>query len=99
MDRFSWKQIIVPAVYILLVGVIAVFAHSGLQGEHGLSAYREAGSEEKRLSAELASLRSERKALGNKVERLSRRNLDLELLDERARAVLGLAREDELIVR
>jgi cell division protein FtsB len=99
MDRFNWKQVVGPAIYILLVGVIAIFAHTGLQGEHGLSAYREAGSEEKRLSAELAALKAERESLENKVERLSRRNLDLELLDERARAVLGLVREDELVVR
>ncbi len=99
MDRFTWKQVAVPAGYILLVGVIAVFAHSGLQGEHGLSAYREANTEEQRLSAELEALRFKRAALANKVDRLSMRNLDLDLLDERARAVLGLVREDELIVR
>ena len=99
MDRLNWKQIAVPAIFILLVGGIVVFAHSGLQGTHGLSAYREAGEQERRLRAELASLRTRREALENKVERLSARRLDLDLLDERARAVLGLVREDELVIR
>ncbi|MEM1163168.1 MAG: septum formation initiator family protein [Pseudomonadota bacterium] len=99
MDGFNWKQIALPAAYIGLIGVIAVFAHSGLQSEHGLAAFREAGSEEKRLKADLAALQADRAALQNKVHRLSDRYLDLDLLDERARAVLGYARADELIVR
>jgi cell division protein FtsB len=99
MGRFSLKHIAVAATYVLLTGVIAIFAHSGLQGEHGLAAYREAEAEERHLRIELAELRDEHDALANKVLRLSNRYLDLDLLDERARAVLGLVREDELVVR
>ena len=64
-----------------------------------MAAYHAAKEEKRRLIAELDVLREERAALGNKVERLSERYLDLDLLDERARAVLGLVREDELIIR
>jgi cell division protein FtsB len=99
MDRSSIKQIAIAASYVLLTGVIAIFAHSGLQGDHGLAAHREAEAEERRLRAELAELRAERDALANTVLRLSDRYLDLDLLEERARAVLGLVREDELVVR
>ena len=99
MDRSSLRQIAIAASYVLLTGVIAVFAHSGLQGDHGLAAYREAAAEERHLRAELDQLRAERDRLANKVVRLSDRYLDLDLLDERARAVLGLVREDELVVR
>ena len=99
MDHSSLKQIAIAATYVLLTGVIAIFAHSGLQGDHGLAAYREAEAEERRLRVELAELRAEREALANKVLRLSDRYLDLDLLDERARAVLGLVRKDELVVR
>jgi cell division protein FtsB len=99
MDRSSLKQIAIAATYVLLTGVIAIFAHSGLQGDHGLAAFRKAEAEERGLRAELAELRAEREALANKVLRLSDRYLDVDLLDERARAVLGLAREDELVVR
>ena len=99
MDGLNWKQIALPAAYILLIGVIAVFAHSGLQSEHGLAAFRQAGSEERRLTAELSALEADRARMQNKVLRLSDRYLDLDLLDERARAVLGYARADELIIR
>jgi len=99
MDRLNWRQIVTPAAYILLIGMIAVFAHSGLQSDHGLAAYREAGSEERRLTAELTALQTDRARLDNKVLRLSDRYLDLDLLDERARLILGLVRRDELIIR
>lgn len=99
MNQSSLKQVAIAAGYVLLTGVIAIFAHSGLQGDHGLAAYRAAEAEERRLQTELADLRAERQALANKVLRLSDRYLDLDLLDERARAVLGLVREGELVVR
>ena len=99
MDRSGLRQIAVSVAYIALIGAIAVFAHSGLEGEHGLAAFREAQAEERRLAGELEQLRRERAVLDNRVLRLSDRYLDLDLLDERARAVLGLVREDELVVR
>ena len=99
MDSYILKQIAIAASYALLTGVIVIFAHSGLQSDHGLAAYREAQAEEGRLRAELTELRAERDALANRVLRLSDRYLDLDLLDERARAVLGLVRVDELVVR
>ena len=99
MDRINWKQFAIPAAYILLVGVIAIFAHSGLQGDHGLAAFRDASVEERRLQAELSAVQTERTAMANKVRRMSDRYLDLDLLDERARAVLGLVRPEEIIIR
>ena len=47
----------------------------------------------------LAALEAERDALANKTERLSRGEIDLDLLDEQARRVLGLGRPDEIIIR
>ena len=98
MERIGWRQIITPAAYILLIGVIAVFAHSGLQSTHGLTALREAAEEERILLAERDQVRQERARLQNKVTRLSEGYLDLDLLDERARAVLGMVRADELVI-
>ena len=99
MDRSGLRQFAVSAAYILLIAIILIFAHSGLQGDHGLAAYRQAEAEERRLSAELEMLRRQRAELDNRVLRLSDRFLDLDLLDERARTVLGLVRPDELVVR
>ena len=94
----TWRQILTPVAYVILVGVIAIFAHSGLQSEHGLAAFREAGDEERRLLADLEALESQRMQVENRVRRLSDRFLDLDLLDERARIVLGYVRADEIIV-
>lgn len=99
MDRLNWTQFLAPGAYIFLIGVIAIFAHSGLQGDHGLAAYNDAQDEAARMKAELNTLTAEREALDNKVERLSDRYLDLDLLEERARSALGLVRSDEVIVR
>ncbi len=99
MGRWDWGQIVTPAIYIALIAVLAVFGHSGLQGERGLGALRQAEALERELTAELAGIGEERRALANLVRRLDERNLDLDLLDERARAMLGYVRREELIIR
>lgn len=99
MRRWSVSQVLAPAVCVLLVGIFFVFLQSGLSGENGLGALARAQAQEAALERELAALSAERQALANRVGRLGESYLDLDLLDERARAVLGHAREDELIVR
>ena len=99
MGKWHWGQILAPAFYIALIAVLAVFAHSGLQGEHGLAARNRAEALERDLAVRLAATRAERRALENSVERLGTDYLDLELLDERARAVLGYVRIDEIVIR
>jgi len=99
MGKWAWGQIVTPAIYILLIAVLAVFGHSGLQGEHGLVALHEAELLERDLTAELADVIDDRRAMKNLVRRLDERFLDLDLLDERARAVLGYVRREELVIR
>lgn len=84
------------------VGTIALMAYltfAALQGEHGLFRLFQIEAQEKRLTAELAELRAAREAIANKTERLSSGDLDLDLLDEQARRVLGLGRADEILIR
>ena len=99
MGRWDWGQVVTPAIYILVVAILAAFGHSGLQGEHGLAALREAEQLERDLTTELAHARQDRAGMQNLVARIREDNLDLDLLDERARAVLGYVRQEELIVR
>ena len=99
MRRWDWGQIVSPAIYILLIAVLAVFGHSGLQGERGLAALREAQRLERELAADLETTSAERAGMQNLVRRLNENNLDLDLLDERARAVLGYVRREELLIR
>ncbi|HUS55483.1 MAG TPA: septum formation initiator family protein [Thermohalobaculum sp.] len=99
MSRWDWGQIVSPAIYILLIALLAVFGHSGLQGELGLAALHESQALERQLTAELAETSDERRSLNNLVRRLGDDNLDLDLLDERARAMLGYTRREELVIR
>ena len=98
MGKWAWGQIVPPVIYILLFAVLAVFGHSGLQGEHGLAALHEAEVVERDLSAELAEIRDDRRAWKNLSRRLGESYLDLDLLDERARAILGYVRREELVI-
>lgn len=83
---------------IVLVGFVCYLTYAGFQGRYGLFRLFDVEAEENRLQADLASLKAEREAVANKVERLSTESLDLELLDEQARKVLSLARPDEIII-
>nr|WP_284154974.1 septum formation initiator family protein [Algicella marina] len=56
-------------------------------------------AQEELLLRELAGLQAEKALIANKTRRLSIEYLDLDLLDEQARKVLGLARGDEIIIR
>ena len=79
-----------------LVGYLTLAA---LQGDYGLLSLFRIEAQETALEAELASLRADRETLANATRRLSSATLDLDLLDERARRVLGYARPDEIMIR
>ena len=55
-------------------------------------------AKEKALTKELKLINKKTKEVKNKIKRLSDTSLDLELLDQQARKILGLIGEDELIV-
>jgi len=82
---------------ILLVGVN--FAFEAIQGDYGLFARLDAEIEVERLRNEYAALTAEITAMENLTLRLSDTYLDLDLLDQQARSVLGMVRHDELVLR
>lgn len=86
-------------VAFFVIAAILHFGHRGVQGGLGLRVGFAAEKEERRLTAELEALKAERARLENLNHRLSESYLDLDLLDERARDVLGHVRADELVVR
>jgi cell division protein FtsB len=93
------KRAIDVGFAILIVGAVAYFGMRTIQGESGFFAKLAIETEERRLSAELTVVKAERAALENLTKRLSDNYLDLDLLDERARDVLGYARSDEIVIR
>ncbi len=83
----------------LVLGLVAYFAYTAIQGPYGVLSLYKIEEKEARLQAQLDGLVAERKAAQNRTRRLSDKYLDLDLLDEQARKVLGLIRGDEIIVQ
>jgi cell division protein FtsB len=88
-----------PVFAIVVLALMGYLTFAALQGEHGLFRLLQVEAEEVRLRGELAGLQAERAEIANLTRRLSVGSLDLDLLDERARHVLGLARADEILIR
>ena len=70
----------------------------GVQGDRGLLAWIQRGQDVVVAEQKLAAERVHRDALAHRVALLSPESLDLDLLDERARAVLNLAKPGEIIL-
>lgn len=75
------------------------FTFAAVQGDYGLFRRVEIEAETRRLEAERDAIRQDVARMENLTRRLSDDYLDLDLLDERARDVLGLIRADEIVVR
>ncbi|WP_373357067.1 septum formation initiator family protein [Pseudoroseicyclus sp. CXY001] len=89
-----------PVVYSSAMVLLAVyFMFAAVQGDYGLFRRAEVEAEERALQEQLATLEAEVAKMENLTHRLSDDYLDLDLLDERARDVLGYIRSDELIIR
>lgn len=86
------------ALPIALLGAAGYFAFAAVQGEYGVFRRVELAAQRDALADELAMLDAEAARLRDRTRRLSDGYLDLDLLDERARLVLGMAREDEIVV-
>ena len=89
-----------PLIYFtatLMVGVY--FAFAAVQGDFGIFRRAEVDAEAASLSQELGRLQTEVARMENLTRRLSDRYLDLDLLDQQARDVLGMIRADEIVIR
>ena len=75
------------------------FAFASVQGDYGLFRRIQIEAEAETLRADKARLSAEVAVLRNKTRRLSDEYLDLDLLDQQARDMLGLVRGDEVVIR
>ena len=74
------------------------FTFAAVQGDFGLFQRVQFEAEAQALHSELAEMRNRVAALENKTHRLSDDYLDLDLLDEQARQILGLVRHNEIVI-
>ncbi|PRY21461.1 cell division protein FtsB [Aliiruegeria haliotis] len=88
------------ALFITLSFSLAMyFTFAAVQGDFGLFRRVEIEAESRVLVAERELLQAQVARMENLTLRLSDEFLDLDLLDERARDVLGLIRTDEIVIR
>ena len=84
---------------VLFLALTSYCVFAAIQGDYGHIKRIQVESEERRLTLRLEALKLEREQLKNKTYRLSDGYLDLDLLDERVRKVLGMARVNDVIIR
>ncbi|MGB8621429.1 MAG: septum formation initiator family protein [Paracoccaceae bacterium] len=93
-----------PALGVIIYSAFAFlaatyFTFAAVQGDYGVFRRIQVEAEAKKLRAEHERLSLKLAEMRNKTRRLSDDYLDLDLLDERARKVLGLIRPDEIVIR
>ncbi len=90
------------AFTVVWLGIVtlgcAFFSYIAVQGEYGVFKRVQINSRAAELEQELASVNAEVEVMKIKTKGLSPESLDLDLLDERARKVLGLVRTDEIVI-
>jgi len=89
------RQAIVP---VLGISLLTYFSYHAIQGERGLFAWIQLNQQLKQTRALADAVAGQRAELENRVRRLSSGSLDSDLLDERVRSMLNLARGDEVVI-
>ncbi len=87
------------AYFVIVFGIGAYFAMAAIQGDFGVFKRVQINAEVAALEAELLSVSNQVADLENRTHRLSDNYLDLDLLDEQARSILGMIRPDEIVIR
>lgn len=93
-----------PAISNLMIFGLALalggyFTFAAVQGDFGLFRRMQIHAEAETLTAERDRLQIELAELQNRTWRLSDQYLDIDLLDEQVRDVLGYVRADEIVIR
>ena len=84
-------------ITLILVG--GYFGLAAIQGDSGLFERIQIEAEAAELRFKLAALQAETAHLETLTRRMSDTFLDLDLLDEQAREILGYLRADEIVLR
>ena len=93
--RSRARQALAPVLGALLIGY---FSYHLVQGNHGLIAYSELKANVAVAKDRRAALQAERAGFEARVRLLRPDNLDPDMLEERARAMLNVAHPEEIII-
>ena len=88
------------ALFVLIAFLVGgYFTFAAVQGDYGLFQRAEIEAQEDVLAARLAVLQAQVDEMENLTKRLSDTYLDLDLLAQQARDLLGMLRADEIVIR
>ncbi|QQA41222.1 FtsB family cell division protein [Pelagovum pacificum] len=87
------------AYFLVAILLSFYFVFAAVQGDYGVFRRTVVNAEARELEEELAVLSAEVARMENLTKRLSDEYLDLDLVDEQARDMLGLIRADEIVIR
>jgi cell division protein FtsB len=87
------------AVTLVSLTLAAYFVFSAIQGDYGVLRRAEYQAESNALRRNLEQLQISIALQVNKTLRLSDHYLDLDLLDQQARDILGFIRPDEIVIQ
>jgi cell division protein FtsB len=87
------------AFQALAWGASVYFAHSAYTGNRGIVAKNEAKRKTVEIGTQIAQAKEERAAWERRVNQISGPEVDRDLLDERQRAMLGLAHKNDLVIQ
>ena len=90
---------VIICVFTISLSLGIYFTFAAVQGDFGILRRAEINHDIKKLQVEIGSLNVEIADLKNLTRRLSDHYLDLELLDQQARDVLGYVRTNELVIQ
>jgi cell division protein FtsB len=88
----------VLGLYLFAAAFIGYFAVNAFTGNHGLRAQQDLDANLAALQAELDQTKAERAVWERRVALLRADRLDPDMLDERARTLLGLADRRDVVV-
>lgn len=98
VKRTETQQIRRYAAPFLFAFVTVYLCFHVLNGERGLYAYLKQSRNLEATRIELAELKAQREELENRVMLVSNDSLDLDMLDEQARRLLGFSKATERVV-
>ncbi len=93
--RRQFRRALLPFTGAL---ALAYFGYHTINGDRGLVAWWQLRHEMTRAEVDLARLEARRAALQHRVALLRSESLDADMLDERARLMLGYGHPDEIVV-
>jgi cell division protein FtsB len=93
--RRKLRSVIGPVVGVCLIGY---FTYHAIQGDHGIFARDALQGEIARAQSTLDTLTSQREEMEKRAALIDPKQVDPDMLDERARAMLNVARPDEVVV-